>query len=51
MVTGFDDKNLYVHDPGLPPFENRKVPNEIFLKAWAYPADSSKNLKAFKYSS
>lgn len=50
VVIGFGDSNLYLHDPGLPPKENRKVSNKRFMKAWAYPNGSVKNLTAFKYA-
>lgn len=50
VIIGFDDENLYLHDPGLPPQENRKVTNDLFLKAWAYPNEAAKYLVAFKYS-
>lgn len=50
LVFGFDEKNLYLHDPGLPPRKNRKVPIKRFIKAWAYPSTREKNLRAFKIS-
>lgn len=33
VVTGFDDENIWFHDPGLPALENRKVSHELFQKA------------------
>lgn len=48
VLTGYTDKGLYLHDPGLPPKENRFVPYELFEKAWAYPEEKMKNLTLFK---
>jgi len=48
LLFGFDRENLYLHDPGLPPRKNRKVPIKRFIKAWAYPSTREKNLHAFK---
>ncbi len=48
VVKGFNEKNLFLHDPGLPAFENRKVSFELFEKAWAYPNEKAKNILAFK---
>lgn len=50
LLFGYDEKNFYLHDPGLPPKKNLYVPFEIFSKAWAYPTQREKNLIAFKYS-
>jgi hypothetical protein len=47
-LIGFDDKYLYLHDPGLPPQENRKVSFKDFTKAWAFPDENAQNLTAFK---
>tara|TARA_B100000959_G_scaffold232853_1_gene249944 strand:+ start:3465 stop:4100 length:636 start_codon:yes stop_codon:yes gene_type:complete len=44
------EKNIFtIHDPGFPPKESRKVPTELFEKAWAYPNAESKNITAFKH--
>ncbi len=48
VVKGYDDEGLYMHDPGLPAYENRKVDYELFEKAWAYPNEKVKNILAFK---
>lgn len=48
LVFGYDDNNLYFHDPGLPAFPNRKVTLEIFNNAWASPSGKNQNLTAFK---
>jgi hypothetical protein len=37
VVKGFDEYGLIVHDPGPPGEANRKVPFDVFEKAWAYP--------------
>ncbi len=48
VVKGYDEEHLIVHDPGLPAYENRKVPYELFMKAWAYPNKNALNLMAFQ---
>ena len=48
VVIGYDDEHLYLHDPGLPPLENRKVSNEQFIKSWEYPIEKAKNLTGLK---
>jgi hypothetical protein len=37
VAKGFDEQALIVHDPGPPGEANRKVPFDVFEKAWAYP--------------
>ena len=49
VVFKADDKEIYYHDPGLPPFPNRKETFEKFNSAWAYPNEEAKNLTAFIY--
>jgi hypothetical protein len=49
VVKGFDDEQLILHDPGLPPLENRQVKNKIFESAWAYPDQNSKNIIAVRH--
>jgi uncharacterized protein YvpB len=49
VVTGYDDDGIYIHDPGLPPMENKFVRFEEFEKAWAYPDRKARNIMAFKY--
>lgn len=34
VIRGYDDKGLFLNDPGLPPRENVHVPKGIFEKAW-----------------
>ena len=48
VVKGFDDENLFLHDPGLPPLENRKVDFDTFERGWSYPDEKSKNVMAFR---
>lgn len=47
VITGFTQKCVILHDPGLPPFKDRKVSFQRFEKAWAYPDKKSKNIMAF----
>lgn len=37
LLTGFNKNNIFIHDPGLLPKPNRKVPSKLFLQAWRYP--------------
>lgn len=48
LLTGLDKDNLYFHDPGLPGQMHRKIPNQEFVKAWAYPTKDEQNLMAFR---
>lgn len=49
LVIGYEgNKYLYIHDPGLPSNKDRKVTNELFNKAWAYPNESVKNLTGIR---
>lgn len=48
IVIGYDENNIFVHDPGLPPREDLPVSWETFEKAWAYPDDLAKDLLALK---
>jgi hypothetical protein len=50
VIIGYDDNHLYLHDPGLPPLQDRKVTYEHFMKAWEYPNEKARNLTAVKYS-
>lgn len=49
VVYEYDDENLYLQDPGPPPTANRKVPYDLFTKAWEYPNEQMKNLTAFRF--
>jgi hypothetical protein len=48
VVIGYTEQSLFLHDPGLPPQENREVPFALFEKAWAYPTERVKNITAIK---
>lgn len=48
VVKGFDNNTLIIHDPGLPPAENRKVDFAAFERSWAYPNEDAKNIMAFR---
>lgn len=49
VLIGHDNDHLFLHDPGLPPLENREVTFDQFEKAWAYPDEKTKNYIAIKY--
>ena len=49
LVIGYDDQNIFIHDPGAPPIPNRQVILSDFTSAWAYPSHYNQNLTAFKY--
>ena len=51
VILGYDENNLFLHDPGLPPQKDRKVSLPQFIKAWAYPDKGLQNLTAFRLSS
>lgn len=48
VVIGFDNRNVYLHDPGLPPSKDRVVSREVFEEAWAYPRMRDRNLIVIK---
>ncbi len=48
VIFDYDENSFYLHDPGLPPRKNRKVPFKRFMKAWAYPDEGAKNITAFR---
>lgn len=48
IVKGHRDNTFILHDPGLPPVENRECDLETFEQAWAYPDEKAKNIMAFK---
>ena len=48
VIKGFDKDTLTLHDPGLPPEEDRRVDFQTFEQAWAYPNESAKNIMAFR---
>src|SRR3989344_3577280 len=48
VVKGYDDKKLFLHDPGLPGRPDRKVTYKDFETAWADPNKDAKELNAIK---
>jgi hypothetical protein len=44
VICEVSDKNIRLHDPGLPPKPNLIVPHHRFIRAWAYPTEHDKNL-------
>lgn len=44
VITDVNDKEVILHDPGLPPSPAFAVTRDLFERAWAYPAPSDKNL-------
>lgn len=48
VIKGITDSTLILHDPGLPPQENRIVTYQTFERAWANPDENTKNIAAFK---
>lgn len=48
VVTNITEDAVYIHDPGLPPLENRRVPKTIFTKAVTKPGKEDTNLVAIK---
>lgn len=39
---------VFLHDPGLPPRENRRVTRRVFEEAWADPNEKAKGIMAFR---
>ena len=50
LIYGYDSKNIYLHDPGSPPYPNRQVSYADFTSAWGYPNHTNQNLTAFRYN-
>ena len=48
LITDLDSKNITFHDPGLPPFKDKKVTKKIFKKAMTSPYKESASLIAVK---
>jgi len=48
VIKGYDGNLLTIHDPGLPPMENRRIDFQTFENSWAYPNDDAKNIIALK---
>lgn len=47
VIKGYYDEGVIIHDPGLPPIENRKIDWKTFERAWGYPNEQAKNLIVF----
>ncbi len=48
LVVGVDEEQFWIHDPGLPPYQNRGVSKAKFFKAWSFDGDA-RSLAAFRY--
>lgn len=50
MVVVFDahHNTLWLHDPGLPPQQNREVSEDLFIKAWEYGGTENTSLVALR---
>ena len=51
LLKGLTKNNYILHDPGLPPYEDRKVKFDLFNRAWAYPNKNAKGIMAVKFNS
>jgi len=49
LIKGYEENELILHDPGIPPRENVRVSEETFETAWAWPNENAKSLVALKY--
>ena len=48
VVSAVDDKEVTLHDPGLPPYPELAVERAVFEHAWAYPSTTDKNVLAIR---
>lgn len=48
LLTGYNDAEFIMHDPGLPGTKDRHVAFGDFEKAWAYPNEDAQNYIAIK---
>ncbi len=46
VVIGIDEAGVRLHDPGLPPSENRFVDWQTFDRAWSHPDERYRNVVA-----
>lgn len=46
LVHTITDDGVVVHDPGLPPFENKYISRDLFEKAWDFPSSAAKTIFA-----
>lgn len=49
LLTHIDSKWVNFHDPGLPPYEGRRVSRKIFQKAWRSPHREMASLIAVRH--
>ena len=49
LLKGLNNSSYILHDPGLLPYNNRKVKFDLFNKAWAYPNKKAKGVMAIKF--
>jgi hypothetical protein len=49
VVYDYDDKNIYYHDPGLPPRESQARSFDDFLAGWEAGYPDAKNLQALRF--
>lgn len=50
VVIGMNDDGIWLHDPGLPPHENRFITWDQFDRGWSYPDTRARNIMAFRSS-
>ncbi|MFZ1075180.1 MAG: hypothetical protein WAN50_02295 [Minisyncoccia bacterium] len=48
VLKGYTNDAFILHDPDVPPVENREVPFNKFEQAWAYPNAAAKNVLAVR---
>jgi len=51
VITEVNDKEVVLHDPGLPPCPGFAAEHASFEKAWGYPAATDKNVLAIRKKS
>jgi len=49
VIYKINRSHLFIHDPGLPPLQSRKIAHDKFVMSWAYPSEHEKNVMAFRY--
>jgi hypothetical protein len=50
LLTGYNNAEFVMHDPGPPGLKSRKVAFTDFKRAWAYPNEYAQNYMAVKLS-
>ncbi len=48
VVIGANEDGVWLHDPGLPPFEDAFVTWDRFDDGWSYPDSRARNIIAFR---